>query len=783
MWENLLRVDWARLTHAYGRARDVPKILRNMISPNKKVQSAGWYAFWGSLNHQGDFYDSTVAAIPFLIEAVASTDTPCRAGILDSFRQRWLDAPEYGGDPLVEEPPGGTDEPTPMLTEVEAKDLSVDEPGDEAEDEEIDIESYRRMDLCAWQTGRAILAGRSTYERLLNDPDREVAAAAAALLQLWPETRRIAKRTLIQAIKEEPEPVEQGRRILEFGVYADDGDVATLESWVASNRPAEMRAAAALTWAWMVNPEPVPEPAAAAFRDCSTPRATAFAKLPWVGVFPQGPWSLPATAAELILRLTENQDKETRWRAVQGLNVRHETAKHLTAARVVPLLIKCLSDRYNRIRDAAAYALSQRAESVLEIDPTVPRALIAALETSKSPDWGDGHSGLDNGASTCGHAARLLATLSHRLDASERKQALAGIERAIRRFAGKDSTVMFDSMGIQTPQFLKEQLGPLQKPTEWGVPELLESLAYPTKQDRRLSCAECDRRLADLYSRAPKITIEAAVKVVRDASNRDAAIGAALWLMTLGPAAEPALRALDEMATGKLDGYAESEVKDAAEFIQKSISVEPEVSLERTSKSGRQRVALLTGTDLSGLDRLALIAELNQLLVDGDAYVRAGSAELLAKLQPAAREAPGSVRLLEMMLTDDAAACVGITGKFEFEARIYHWRQERRAPRVSALRALFAMDQAPKDERVFKAMLSESVHAATIMAQRTVPHRFSIGQWRLAASYAGGLAVAEPQIRAVRQRCREQGWSADRSASAAESELAQIVRQLSGRLV
>ena len=33
MWENLHHVDWAQLTHAYGRARDVPRTLRNMVSP------------------------------------------------------------------------------------------------------------------------------------------------------------------------------------------------------------------------------------------------------------------------------------------------------------------------------------------------------------------------------------------------------------------------------------------------------------------------------------------------------------------------------------------------------------------------------------------------------------------------------------------------------------------------------------------------------------------------------------------------------------------------------
>src|SRR5262245_27846651 len=123
MWDNLVLVDWSRLTHAYGPAQDTPSILRNMIAHGGAARAAGWDAFWGATNHQGDYYDSTVAAIPFLIEAVAQPDTPDRAAILYYFRDRWLDAPAYGGDPLVTDPPGGIDIPTPMLTH---EDLAAD---------------------------------------------------------------------------------------------------------------------------------------------------------------------------------------------------------------------------------------------------------------------------------------------------------------------------------------------------------------------------------------------------------------------------------------------------------------------------------------------------------------------------------------------------------------------------------------------------------------------------------------------------------------------------------
>jgi hypothetical protein len=563
MWDNLLRVDWGRLTHAYGWASNVPEMLRNMVSPDETARAAGWDAFWGAVNHQGDFYDSTVAAVPFLLEAMARPETPERERILDYFRVRWLDAPLYGGDPILTEPPGGIDEPTPMLT-GDAPPPS-DEAGEESE-EEFDIASYRRMDLCAWQTGRAIQAGQPTYERLLEDPNREVAAAAAELLLPWPETRAAAKRVLVRMIESEPDSTRQAQRILEFGVYGSQEDVPTFAEWVAPRRPAEARAAAALAWAWVVIPDPVPELAARALADGSAVDCGAFALLPWAGLWHQGPWGLPANAAELVLRLADNHDDELRWRAVQGLAVGRETARHVPPERVVPVLVKRLSDRSDHVREAATFALSQRGESVLDIEPGAVSALIGALDGGSS--------------SACGHAARLLGTVAHRLAPARREEAAAGVERAARRFAGRrNSFVHFysisRSMGVPAGPFLREQHAYIVRPTEWGVSDLLADLAFPDKQDRRLAPLECDRRLAAAYARAPRETIAAAGEAARDPEVRNAAVGAANWLTTLGPAAEPALPALDAMAEGELDDYAQRVARAAAEFIRKSLLVEP----------------------------------------------------------------------------------------------------------------------------------------------------------------------------------------------------------------
>ena len=84
-------------------------MLRDMIAKDEERRNAGWQRFEGAVNHQGDYYDSTVAVIPFLIEVITSANTPDRADILNYLRTRWLDAPAYGGDPSMTEPPGGVE--------------------------------------------------------------------------------------------------------------------------------------------------------------------------------------------------------------------------------------------------------------------------------------------------------------------------------------------------------------------------------------------------------------------------------------------------------------------------------------------------------------------------------------------------------------------------------------------------------------------------------------------------------------------------------------------------
>lgn len=69
---------WSELQHAYGTASDIPQMLAKLAGvPTSKDNSEPWFTLWSSLAHQGDVYSASFAAVPHVIEALASA--PLRA--------------------------------------------------------------------------------------------------------------------------------------------------------------------------------------------------------------------------------------------------------------------------------------------------------------------------------------------------------------------------------------------------------------------------------------------------------------------------------------------------------------------------------------------------------------------------------------------------------------------------------------------------------------------------------------------------------------------------------
>lgn len=69
---------WSELQHAYGAASDIPQMLAKLADvPTSENNSEPWFSLWSSLAHQGDVYSASFAAVPYVIQALASA--PLRA--------------------------------------------------------------------------------------------------------------------------------------------------------------------------------------------------------------------------------------------------------------------------------------------------------------------------------------------------------------------------------------------------------------------------------------------------------------------------------------------------------------------------------------------------------------------------------------------------------------------------------------------------------------------------------------------------------------------------------
>ena len=65
---------WSELRHAYGDAGDIPPLLRAIAQdPSTSSTSKGpWFGLWSALCHQGDVYPASFAAVPHVVEVLAS---------------------------------------------------------------------------------------------------------------------------------------------------------------------------------------------------------------------------------------------------------------------------------------------------------------------------------------------------------------------------------------------------------------------------------------------------------------------------------------------------------------------------------------------------------------------------------------------------------------------------------------------------------------------------------------------------------------------------------------
>jgi hypothetical protein len=66
--DDLDKIDWESIRHRDGPATDIPKLLRDLISEDKKAQSGAVLELFKKIWYHGTVYEATSKAVPFLYE-------------------------------------------------------------------------------------------------------------------------------------------------------------------------------------------------------------------------------------------------------------------------------------------------------------------------------------------------------------------------------------------------------------------------------------------------------------------------------------------------------------------------------------------------------------------------------------------------------------------------------------------------------------------------------------------------------------------------------------------
>jgi hypothetical protein len=68
----LCKIDWSSANHAYGPATDIPALLRALISENADHRDFACQLLFQTIWHQGDVFEATRLAVPFLYNLLQS---------------------------------------------------------------------------------------------------------------------------------------------------------------------------------------------------------------------------------------------------------------------------------------------------------------------------------------------------------------------------------------------------------------------------------------------------------------------------------------------------------------------------------------------------------------------------------------------------------------------------------------------------------------------------------------------------------------------------------------
>jgi len=185
-------LDWHSLRHCYGPADDVPNLLRLLLAEDGQVRQDAFYDLANKLCHQGDVYQATGYAVPFLLRLVQAADTPDKASLLALLQS------------IATGPPYLTQDHTWMKDVLAEQGRSF----------QTEVELARGY---AQHAHDAVDQGLDIYLDLLDDPHAETREWAFALLCALPERAELTLHVLLARLRNEPDSDRKARLVEHLG--------------------------------------------------------------------------------------------------------------------------------------------------------------------------------------------------------------------------------------------------------------------------------------------------------------------------------------------------------------------------------------------------------------------------------------------------------------------------------------------------------------------------------------------------------------------------------------
>jgi hypothetical protein len=197
--KELNKVDWSQLQHACGSAQDVPRHLLELKSGDEDTRADAINELRNTIWHQGNIYEATSYAVPFLIELLEDKSVSGKEEIL-----RLLELIRTGRTAHVLAAPESNSKQSPGI------------------DSETSAELTWMKSACA-----AIEHGKSVYLELLKEKNPNSRAACGQLLRCLEPDAAISA-TLVAAAANEPDD-DVCVILIETLAAISPGDSASLE--------------------------------------------------------------------------------------------------------------------------------------------------------------------------------------------------------------------------------------------------------------------------------------------------------------------------------------------------------------------------------------------------------------------------------------------------------------------------------------------------------------------------------------------------------------------------